>query len=630
VPDLKEGAGAGYDEVRRRLVERGYLQGRIERFVLRDIAGPGSKGTRLLVAGLKAAALGAPIVGAFLTGAVVAANRPLPTAADVPLLWLYLSVAAGAALFVLDVSVAVALAWLARRRGAREGDALRASLLVGLPTLAYLVMLVWKSDAPSGPAEDLLFLAGALVAALLVSRLAGLVSLAGIVGQTGDVPDRRKRAALLLVLALLPPVALYLLARVATGDPAAARPATEFVPASGVGRIFLAGVDGLDGALVEALEPRGAVPNLLAGMARGAVFPKRRAAGPEPPEVWTTIMTGATAAEHGVRSVGAARLPGVATPLRTGPGVAPLAAALRFLLPVRTVPTSGAARRVRTLWEIVDLKAPAAAVGWWTSWPAGEGDTSGGRGYVVSDRVLAKLLSGGREDRDTSPASLFARLRNDFETDRRAIREEFDSIFLSTGRGDLRDVAWESFLIDAYAFRIADRLGRDPALRAVFVYLPGLDILRRRIEGSGAAETGAVALLTRQAALEAYVRWLDGRLGPVLAPASGARAIVVADPGRTATQETEGFVIVAGGSGRAGCVGPVLSDLDVAPLSLAVAGYPRSLEMPGRLPGACLERLRDLPPPVATFGRRAFPTRSAASDYDPEMVERLRSLGYLR
>ncbi len=629
MPDREKGPGPGYEEVRRRLVERGYLHGRIERFVLRDTVGPGSPASRLLLTGLKAAVLGAPILGAFLAGAAVAANRPLLTAADALLLWLYFAVLAGAALLALFLSVAFALAALAKRRGAREGDALKASLLVGLPTLAYLVLLVWKSEAPSGLAEDLLFLAGALAATLLVSWLAGLVSLAGIIGRTGEVPDRRRRAALLLVVALLPPVAVYLIVRVAAEDPAAERPASDFVPAAGAGRLLFLGVDGLDGALVEALESRGAVGNLLAGMAHGAVFPKRRAAGAEPPEVWTTILTGVPATEHGVRSVGAERLPGVATPLRTGAGPAPLAAALRFLLPARTVPTSGAGRRARALWEIVGLKAPAAAVGWWASWPAGEGSGVGGSGDVVSDRVLAKLLSGGREDRDTSPASLFARLRNDFGTDRRAIREEFESAFPPAGQGKVREVAWESFLIDAYAFRVADRLMRDPALKAGFVYLPGLDILRRRIEGEG-APSGAVALLERQAALEAYVRWLDGRLGPALAPPAGTRTIVVADPGRTATAEAEGFVIVAGGPARAGCVGPALTDLDATPLALALAGYPRSLEMRGRVPGACLDLPRDLPPPVPTFGRRALAARSAASDYDPEMVERLRSLGYLR
>ncbi|MBZ5640441.1 MAG: hypothetical protein LAO51_16995, partial [Acidobacteriia bacterium] len=355
-------SGPGYDEVRLRLVERGYLQGRIERFVLADAARPGSPARRLLKSGLKAAVLGAPILGAFLAGAAVAANRPLLGAADALLLWLYFAVLAGAALLVLDLAVAAALAGLAGRRGAKAGDALTASLLVGLPTLAYLVLLMWKSEARTGLAGDLFFLVGALAATLLVSWLAGLVSLAGIIGRTGEVPDRRRRAAVLLLAALLPLVVLYLGVRGAVREPSAERSASSFAIAPGATRLLFVGVDGLDSALLEALEARGAVDHLLAGMARGAVFPMRRAAGHEPPEIWTTIETGVPAAEHGVRGVGAERLPGVATPLRAGAGPAPLVAALRFLLPARTVPTTGAGRSVRTLSEIIGLKAPSVAV----------------------------------------------------------------------------------------------------------------------------------------------------------------------------------------------------------------------------------------------------------------------------
>jgi hypothetical protein len=243
--------------------------------------------------------------------------------------------------------------------------------------------------------------------------------------------------------------------------------------------------------------------------------------------------------------------------------------------------------------------------------------------------VLPKLLSGAKEDRDTLPASLFSRLRNDFEGDRRAIREEFEAAFPAAGQGEARAHAWESFLIDAYAWRAMGRLLQDPSVAAGFVYLPGLDILRRRIE-QGAASGGAVALLERQASLEAYVRWLDRLLGPVLTGGPGTRAVVVADPGRGAAPDAEGFVIVEGGGARAGCVASPVTDLDVAPLVLALAGFPRSLEMRGSLPAACLELPGGLPRPVATFGRRALDSRPSGSDYDPEMVERLRSLGYLR
>src|SRR5204862_7439734 len=112
---------------------------------------------------------------------------------------------------------------------------------------------------------------------------------------------------------------------------------------------------------------------------------------------------------------------------RSGPVA--LDAALRFLLPARTVPASGAGRRVRTLWEIAGLSRPASAVGWWASWPASGTEGDPPAGYVISDRVLSKLLSQRADDRDTAPSSLAARLARDFPAQRVAWRSEFDARF---------------------------------------------------------------------------------------------------------------------------------------------------------------------------------------------------------
>jgi hypothetical protein len=309
--------------------------------------------------------------------------------------------------------------------------------------------------------------------------------------------------------------------------------------------------------------------------------------------------------------------------LAPGSGPAAFEAALRFLLPSRTVPVSGAARRVRTLWEIAALARPTVAVGFWSSWPARgiAGDAPGS--YVVSDRVLAKLLAGAAEDRDVEPASLFARAAQDLPADKAALRQAFEARFASLP-GPVASIAWESLLIDGFAWRTASRLSADPAVSSVFVYLPGLDILRTRLPRAVVAGDAGAAVGAR--AVEAYVRWLDEI---VLKSASDfSRVVLVADPGRSAPSSSEGFVAVAGGGVPPRCVGPSVSDLDVAPIVLAALSLPASREMEGRIPAAC-----PLGPPagaIATWGRRGAQAPGAASAYDPEMVERLKSLGYLR
>jgi hypothetical protein len=321
---------------------------------------------------------------------------------------------------------------------------------------------------------------------------------------------------------------------------------------------------------------------------------------------------------HGVRSAGATRLPGVLAPIaRSGPVA--LYAALRFLLPARTVPASGAGRRVRALWEIAGLTRPASAVGWWASWPARGTEGDPPAGYVVSDRVLSKLLSQRAEDRDTAPESLFRRLARDFPADRAEWRASFDARFADVA-ADTRALAWESALIDAFTWRTSVRLLDDPAVATSFTYLPGLDILRTRLRGR---REGADTV-------ETYVRWLDASIVAELAAKRGDFILLVADPGRTREKDAEGFVAVVGGGAVPLCVGPAIADVDVAPIALRLAGLPVSREMLGSAPARCFEGAAPAVPPIATWGRRGRPVEAQGSDYDPEMVERLKSLGYLQ
>jgi hypothetical protein len=271
------------------------------------------------------------------------------------------------------------------------------------------------------------------------------------------------------------------------------------------------------------------------------------------------------------------------------------------------------------LWEITGLARPALSVGWWASWPARGAEGDPASGYIVSDRVLAKLLSRGQEDRDTSPASLYARLALDFPADRASWRASFDSRFAQLP-SDVRSLAWESYLIDAFAWTTTSRLLADPAIATSFTYLPGLDILRTRLVGRPDAP----------AAVEAYVRWLDSSVFADLAARDGERVVLLADPGRGAAQGDEGFVAVHGGGAVSRCIGTTIGDLDAAPIILRLAGLPASSEMLGRVPDRCFEPGDAGPPRIASWGRRGRPSSASVSDYDPDMVLRLKSLGYLR
>lgn len=614
----------GYDEVRRRLIERGYLQGPLERFLLRDLMVRPSAWRAVAVSAAKAALLGAPLLAAVLAWATVAANRPLYRGADAGWLWLYFAALSLPLLFALDLGAGWLLAGLARRAGRTGGHALRVLLIVGVPVVAYLGLLWWRGGGRRSIVGDAAFLILAVVVAGALVWLARLVSLAAIVGRTGQVPERRRGLATIVLLVLAPLAAVFLVLPEAGAGGVEARAADVFEIVPRDERLWVLGIDGLDGELTASLAGNPAVDRLLDRMAEGAVFPIPRGSVRDPAELWTTLLTGMSVEEHGVRDIGAERLPGVATPLRRQGGPRTLAAAVKLLLPTRTVPTTAGIRRVRTAWEILGLKQPSVAVGWWASWPAEPGPLGG---YVVTDRVLAKLLSGADADRDTAPDSLYARLAGTFPESRDRWRRELDEAASRVTDPRIRDWWWESHLIDAFALETAGELAGDPNVRAVFVYLPGLDILRRRI-ADGPGEAGA-DLVERQRALEGYVAGLAARIDAHLTARAGDRHVLVADPGRSAGPGSEGWLLVLAPGARPGCVGSALRDLQIAPRILEVAGFPPSDEMSGAAAGPCLDP-GDLPRGPGSFGRRAPSGTTLRSDYDPELIERLRSLGYLR
>jgi hypothetical protein len=372
----------------------------------------------------------------------------------------------------------------------------------------------------------------------------------------------------------------------------------------GAARLLVIGVDGLDAGLVQTFEPRGSVTRLLDGMRRGSTFPLRRVEGADPARVWTTIMTGVETANTDGRS-------SADSWDRRREGAAWLDMP-RFLLPLPTEPTEAGKWRGRALWEIVALRKPSAAIGWPDSWPATPFHEDDVAGYLVSDRALSRLLAGEEGEGDTWPASLFPILAGQFQEDQTVLRGEFDAFVSLPDGSEIRAWLWESILIDGYSWRVARKLIRDDTLGAIFVHLPGMDLLRdrlARLESDRELHT----LLEIREALECYVRWLESLLGEALLPPPGWNVLLVGDGGRQGAAHTEGFVVVSGRDARPLCVGAPMSTLDVAPMALGLLGFPPSREMTGRRPEHCLRPEAMTQTPVESYGRRSREARP-----DPE------------
>jgi hypothetical protein len=504
-------------------------------------------------------------------------------------------------------------------------DPSRAAIVTSVVAFMYLLALWWIRSGAGPFVEDVVFVVVVVPVVVALGHLAGLVSLAGVVRRTGDVPAAPRRGRLLVLASGVMGIALIALASrsLFLSDVESSAP-DPFPILGGTGSVVVIGIDGLDADLLATLAERGALGGLLRSLEEGATFPMRRSRDGEPAEVWTTIATGLSGRAHGVHGAHAGRLPGVGTTLR---GALPLWDVWRGVLPLRAVPTTRTIRRAPAVWEIASGHLGTAVVGWWTSWPAPPDASTpeSAPRYVITDRVLPKLLAGSPADRDTAPAALFSRIASRFPEEVAGLRTEFSTRF--EGVEETRaSWVWESLLIDAFACDRIAELAADPGVRAAFVYLPGLDILRHRLSSAGGRADEAVnpALLDLFAL---YVTALDDRLG-TLRVNLDRTTVLVADPGRTGAPE--GFVSVRGPAARSACVGSPMTELDVAPLVLRLLGFPRSLEMEGHAPDRCLDAPAAPLGSVPSYGRLPPAERRATSASDPEILERLRSLGYLR
>ena len=166
------------------------------------------------------------------------------------------------------------------------------------------------------------------------------------------------------------------------------------------------------------------------------------------------------------------------------------------------------------------------------------------------------------------------------------------------------------------------------------MYLPGLDIVTMQQLGDAAGAADVASLPARMDAVRGHHRFIDELLGGLRAdmPANGV-LVLVGDPGRLARQSgtAEGLIALSGANIAAGAMAPG-GERDVAPTVLHLLGLPVSDELEGSVLEAALSRGFRAAHPVRrvpSYGLRPQgPLRESA--FDREMLEELRSLGYIQ
>jgi predicted AlkP superfamily phosphohydrolase/phosphomutase len=287
---------------------------------------------------------------------------------------------------------------------------------------------------------------------------------------------------------------------------------------------------------------------------------------------------------------------------------------------------SGSDRQTRTVWEVASgAGLRTVVVNWWATWPA-----PADSGVIVTDRAPLRLERGGALDAEIAPVEAYELLRTRWEQLR---RETTAHVGRLSAPSDVEAVIHRAAELDALQAAITREV-TPPNVDLVCTYFPGLDLVQHALlktsEGSAVA---ASAVSSRLAALEDYYVFLDGLLAGVLQPSGSELVTIVTSPGRVASN-TSGLALLRGAVANSRVREAAATAVDVTPTILYALGVPISQELKGRpiieLFSADFARRYPVRS-VSTYGKPAArPSPRSGRPLDQEMIDRLRSLGYVR
>lgn len=628
------------DDLRQQLRSLGYLDAGVDRFVL----APAARGRRPLViawlASVRIGVLAALLLGpAAAIGVATRVSGLITGARDGFVVAGYLGLLFGAACSAVAFAISLITSLFLGHPGisrCRRGLALAAGTTFTLACLVYLTL--WWDASTLNPAGGWRFLwtliplAYAAGVSVVLGHLVTVTTLAVVVSRNGDVEPEpgvpgSSRTVVAAAVVLTFCGALLLFSLTSRSEPVTSNAPPLTVVSSGA-RVRLIAIDGFDPRIARRLADSGRVPTLASLLASATATIRYRDTG-DPARAWTTVATGQPPEVHSVHGLEIRRVAGVqgsfAAGARGSVGQA-LGAVTDLLRLTRPSVASGSERRVKTFWEVATSAGlRTVVVNWWATWPA----TADG-GIVASDRATLRLERGGALDAEIAPAPLYHSLRAAWP----ALRTDAAAHAARIPAGLVMDpLLRRSAELDALQIAITKQIAA-PNADLVCTYLPGLDLVQHGLFGNAeAAGTSPASAAERLAALDEYYVLLDALLEPALRVSGDGLLLVITSPGRVA-EPVPGLMLARGAPVNSYARDSDARPTDVMPTILQVLGVPLSRELTGR-------PLLELFAP--DFARR-YPVRQVSSygvssaaraarrgqPLDQEMIDRLRSLGYVR
>lgn len=594
------------DQVRDALRRLGYLDHKVQRFLLQDALRPRRPWRALLRLAAKVGLIAGGLVALVWALYLALVNGHLEASPfDLLPLFFHLIPPLAFGIGLAFLAVAGLLVLVLRLSHVRRIEAVSFALAV-LTTGGAVVVATWQSRAWIAGLGSGALLALAVAVPLLAYALVkvvhgGLLTLA--IRFTDRAPEGRNApwlwaalAGALAVFLLLVPAVLDV-QRTVVSKPAG-------LPRNPAARVLLIGVDGVAPAELDFLLGSGAMPASQALLtAGGALVPYARPAGP-PAAFWTTVATGLADREHGVAAVDSFRPRGMARPLARSGWLRPywvMVGAPLGLVEYR--PLLAQTRRAHTVWELAaGGDVPVLAVDWWGTFPA-----EPLAGVVIAHgayQLLAEDAAG-----TVFPAAAEPVVRSAAETCCRQPAPFEAGLAAVLPPAVVRAVDDKAVRPDRF-YRAVFRHYLAAAPRVAALYLPGLDILPEVAE-VGTTARGAMAAW-QLAAVDALVAEAGDAVDTV---------VLVFDPGRRGGDE--GRVLWWNAAGP--CAGrEPIDPRAIAAGLLRTLGMPQSAELPSP-PAICAWSPPSLL--VDTYGPRQ-PQRGGVPSSE-EYLESLRSLGYI-
>jgi predicted AlkP superfamily phosphohydrolase/phosphomutase len=391
--------------------------------------------------------------------------------------------------------------------------------------------------------------------------------------------------------------------------------------------VVILGLDGAEWDLLGPMLDAGEMPNLARVRERG-VYGKLRSLDPpqKSPAIWTTIATGKSPEEHGIRA---------------------------FVEQVGGRPLTKNLRQARALWNIVSgVGRSVGIVGWLMTWPAEEVN-----GYIITDYLQYDASRSRKFQGRTYPPELEESIADEvvfWQDVPWSFVQRFLDAPLDTASLDpemerlLRPMRWISAGDVTFA-RVGTRLYLEDPPDLFAVYLRGMDTMGHlywnymtpQAVPAGSLNPAVEPYVT--GAMRAYYRYVDELVGPILdaALADPATTVIVCSdhgfaggPGRgIEVHKLDGVILMAGrGIGKGEITGANV--YDIAPTALVLLGLPPAQDMHGKVLWSALDesiprdRFGVLIPTYETGDSTGTGT-PLESPVDEELKERLRSLGYI-